>query len=86
MGGAHLGLIQEVTKEPTATSKALQASLASVKVSVHDSTIRRRLGNNGIHGRVPGQKPLLSRKNTKARLTFAKTHLDEPRDVCENIL
>ncbi|KAK3568853.1 hypothetical protein QTP86_018500 [Hemibagrus guttatus] len=27
----------EVTKDPTTTSKELQASLASVKVSVHDS-------------------------------------------------
>ncbi len=34
-------LIQEVTKDPTTTSKELQASLTSVKVSVHDSTIRR---------------------------------------------
>ncbi|KAK3553212.1 hypothetical protein QTP86_031817 [Hemibagrus guttatus] len=39
-------LIQEVTKDPTTTSKELQASLASVKVSVHDSTIRKRLGKN----------------------------------------
>ncbi|KAK3568084.1 hypothetical protein QTP86_030306 [Hemibagrus guttatus] len=46
-------LIQEVTKDPTTTSKELQASFASVKVSVHDSTIRKRLGKNGLHGRVP---------------------------------
>ncbi len=31
-------LIQEVIKEPRTTSKELQASLASIKVSVHDST------------------------------------------------
>ncbi len=37
---AQRRLIQEVTKDPTTTSKELQASLASVKVSVHDSTIR----------------------------------------------
>ena len=49
----HRRLIQEVTKEPRTTSKELQASLASVKVSVHDSTMRQRLGKNGIHGRVP---------------------------------
>ncbi|KAF7645836.1 hypothetical protein LDENG_00197530 [Lucifuga dentata] len=73
---AHRRLIQEVTKEPRTTSKALQASLASVKVSVHDSTIRKRLGKNGIHGRVPRRKPLLTKKNTKARLTFAKKHLE----------
>ncbi len=64
-------LIQEVIKEPRTTSKERQASLASIKVSVHDSTIRKRLGKNGIHGRVPRQKPQLTKKNTKARLTFA---------------
>ncbi|KAK3530705.1 hypothetical protein QTP86_032242, partial [Hemibagrus guttatus] len=58
-------LIQEVTKDPTTTSKELQASLASVKVSVHDSTIRKRLGKNGLHGRVPRRKPLLSKKEHK---------------------
>ncbi len=60
---AQRRLVQEVTKDPTTTSKELQASLASVKVSVHDSTIRKRLGKNGLHGRVPRRKPLLSKKN-----------------------
>lgn len=36
------GLIQEVTKTPRITSKELQAFLASVDVSVCDSTIRTR--------------------------------------------
>ncbi|KAK3545499.1 hypothetical protein QTP70_007745 [Hemibagrus guttatus] len=40
---AQRQLIQEVTKNPTTTSKELQASLASVKAGVHDSTIRKRL-------------------------------------------
>lgn len=37
------GCIQEVAKEPRATPKELQDSLASVKVKVHDSAIRKRL-------------------------------------------
>ncbi|KAK3535338.1 hypothetical protein QTP70_008566 [Hemibagrus guttatus] len=78
-------LIQEVTKDPI-TSKELQASLASVKESVHDSTIRKRLGKNGLHGRVPRRKPLLSKKNIKARLIFARKHLDDPQDFGENTL
>ncbi|KAK3513490.1 hypothetical protein QTP70_015502 [Hemibagrus guttatus] len=59
---AQRQLIQEVTKDPITTSKELQASLASVKVSVCDSTIKKRLGKNGLHGRVPRQKMLLSKK------------------------
>uniref|UniRef100_A0A672RPG4 Uncharacterized protein n=1 Tax=Sinocyclocheilus grahami TaxID=75366 RepID=A0A672RPG4_SINGR len=60
-----IGSIYQVIKEPRTTSKELQASLASIKVRVHDSTIRKRLGKNSIHGRVPRQKPLLTKKNTK---------------------
>ncbi len=78
--------IQEVIKESRTTSKELQASLASIKVSVHDSTIRKRLGKNGIHGRVPRQNPLLIKKNTKSHLTFAKIYLDNPQDFWPNIL
>ncbi len=73
-------------KEPRTTSKELQASLASIKFSVHDSTIRERLGKNGIHGKVPRQKPLLTKKNTKACLTFAKQYLYYPQDFLANIL
>ncbi len=65
-------LIQEVIKEPRTTSKELQASLPSIKISVLDSTIRKRLSKNGIHGRVSRLKPLLTKKNTKAHLTFVK--------------
>ncbi len=83
---AQRRLIQEVTKDPKTTSKELQASLASVKVSVHDSTIRKRLGRNGLHGRVPRPKPLLSKNNIKARLSFARKHLDDPQDFWENTL
>ncbi len=83
---AQWQLIQEVIKEPRTTSKELQASLASIKVNVHDSTIRKRLGKNGIHRRVPRQKPLLTKKNTKARLTFAKKYLDYPQDFWTNIM
>ncbi len=83
---AQWRLIQDVIKEPRTTSKELHASLASIKVSVHDSTIRKRLGKNSIHWRVPGQKPLLTKKNTKVRLNFAKKYLDYPQDFWANIL
>ncbi len=83
---AQRQLIQEVIKEPRTTSKELQASLASIKFSVHDSTIRKRLGKNSIRGRVPRQKPLLTKNNTKAHLTFANKYLGYPQDFWTNIL
>ncbi len=80
-------LLQEVIKEPRTACKELQASLdTSIKVSVHDSTIRKRLCKSGVCERVPRQKPLLTKKNTKARLTFAKKYLDYPQDFWANIL
>ncbi|KAK3562775.1 hypothetical protein QTP86_007093 [Hemibagrus guttatus] len=73
-------------KRPHNNIQRTAASLASVKVSVHDSTIRKRLGKNGLRGRVPRRKPLLSKKNIKARLSFARKHLDDPQDFWENTL
>ncbi len=51
-----------------------------------DSTIRKRLGKNAIHGRVPRQKPLLTKKNTNAHLTFAIKYLEYPQDFWANII
>uniref|UniRef100_A0A8C4SHN1 Transposase Tc1-like domain-containing protein n=1 Tax=Erpetoichthys calabaricus TaxID=27687 RepID=A0A8C4SHN1_ERPCA len=79
------GRTTKITPRAT-TSKELQASLASIKVSVHDSTIRKRLGKNGLHGRCPRRKPLLSKKNIRARLNFAKKHLNDCQDFWENTL
>ncbi|KAG5841945.1 hypothetical protein ANANG_G00172420 [Anguilla anguilla] len=76
---AQRQLIREVTKDPGRTSKELQASLASAKVSVHESTIRKRLLKNGIHGRVARRKPLLTKRNINARLTIAKKPQDDPQ-------
>ncbi|KAK3538569.1 hypothetical protein QTP86_006655 [Hemibagrus guttatus] len=69
---AQRQLIQDVTKDPTTTSKELQASLASVKVSVHDSTIRKRLGKNGLHGRVPRRKTAAEQKEHKGSSQFCQ--------------
>lgn len=57
--------ISEVRKEPRMTSKELQASLASIKVSVHDYTIRKRLRKNGINERFQRKKPLLIKNSAK---------------------
>lgn len=40
------------------------------------STVKRRLSNAGLNGRRPVCKPLISEKNRRARLTFAREHLN----------
>lgn len=49
---AHWQLIREVTGRLKTTCKELQASLASVKICVQQSTIRKRLGNKNTTGRL----------------------------------
>ncbi len=71
---ARWRLIQKVIKEPRTTSIKL-ALLASIKVSIHDSTIRKRLGKNGIHGK--GKATADQKKHSK----FSAPLLEMPQRV-----
>ena len=76
----------EGRNDPHIMSKDLQASLALANVSVHASTIRKMLNKKGVHGRTARRKPLLSKKNTSARLKLANDHLEDPEGNCKNVL
>ncbi|KAJ4939397.1 hypothetical protein JOQ06_028846 [Pogonophryne albipinna] len=75
---AQRRMLNEVKKNPRVSARDLKKSLAHANISVDESTIRKTLNKNGVHGRTPRRKPLLSRKNIAARLKFAKEHLDVP--------
>lgn len=79
-------ILREVKKNPRVSAKDLQKSLAQSNISVHTSTICKTMAKNGVHGRTPRRKPLLSKKNIVARLMFAKRHLDTPQKFWQNIL
>uniref|UniRef100_A0A8C5P6E3 Transposase n=1 Tax=Leptobrachium leishanense TaxID=445787 RepID=A0A8C5P6E3_9ANUR len=79
-------MLNEVKKNPRVSAKDLQKSLAHANIFVDTSTIRKTLNKNGVHGRTPRRKPLLSKKNIAARLKFAKEHLDVPQHYWQNIL
>ncbi|GBM40318.1 Transposable element Tcb1 transposase [Araneus ventricosus] len=49
-------------------------------------TIRRRLETAGLHGRRPVKKPMISTKNGKARVTWAKVHKDWTKKEWEDVL
>ena len=68
------------------TAKDLKASLELANISVHESTIRKTLNKQGIYGRTPRRKPLLTKKNIAARLKFAKEHSDTPQRYWQNVL
>ncbi|KAJ4924663.1 hypothetical protein JOQ06_003615 [Pogonophryne albipinna] len=79
-------LNEEVKKNPRVSARDLKKSLAHANISVDESTIRKTLNKNGVHGRTPRRKPLLSRKNIAARLKCAKEHLDVPQHYWQHIL
>ena len=79
-------ILNEVKKNPRASTKDLQKSLEHANISVDESTICKTLNNNGVHGMTPWKKLLLSKKNIAARLKFAKQHLDVPQRYWLNIL
>ncbi|KAJ4932267.1 hypothetical protein JOQ06_010692 [Pogonophryne albipinna] len=76
---AQRRMLNEVKKNPRVSARDLKKSLAHANISVDESTIRKTLNKNGVHGRTPRRKPLLSRKNIAARVKFAKEHLDVPQ-------
>ncbi len=83
---AQWRLIQEVIKEPRTTSKELQASLAAIKVSVHDSTIRKRLGKNRHPWESSKAKAIADQKEHKVSSHICQKYLDYPQDFWANIL
>ena len=55
-------ILNEVKKNPRASSKDLHKSLKHANISVDESTIRKTLNKNVVHGRTPLTKPQLSKK------------------------
>ena len=58
---ARKALIREETKRPKITLKGLQSSTVEIGVSVHRTTLSRRLLRAGLYRRVARKKPLLKR-------------------------
>uniref|UniRef100_A0A8K9WUL8 Transposase Tc1-like domain-containing protein n=1 Tax=Oncorhynchus mykiss TaxID=8022 RepID=A0A8K9WUL8_ONCMY len=79
-------MLNEVKKNPRVLAKDLQKSLEDANISVDESKIRKTLNRNGVHGRSPRKKPLLSKKTIAVHLKFAKEHLGVPQFYWQNIL
>lgn len=60
-------------KHPQATSKEVKVHM---ELDINPSTGRRRILQAAIQSFRPAKKPFISKENQKARLTFARTHLD----------
>uniref|UniRef100_A0A8C5MUE3 Transposase Tc1-like domain-containing protein n=1 Tax=Leptobrachium leishanense TaxID=445787 RepID=A0A8C5MUE3_9ANUR len=75
-----------VKKTPFTTVGQIKNTLQEVGVCVSKSTMKRRLHQSEYRGFTTRCKPLVSLKNRKARLEFAKQHLTKPSQFWNKIL
>lgn len=76
-------IIRCVKKDPFITSKRIKNDL---NIDVDTSTIRKTLIGEEFRARSARKVPLLSKKNIKQRLEFAKNHINWPKEKWRNIL
>ena len=74
------------TRNPWDSAKAFQEQLRDAGITLSESTIRRRLNENGLNGKFAANKPLISKKNAIKRLNFAKEHIGKPLSFWKNIV
>uniref|UniRef100_A0A8C5MWS3 Transposase n=1 Tax=Leptobrachium leishanense TaxID=445787 RepID=A0A8C5MWS3_9ANUR len=79
-------LKRRVKKSPCVTAEELRKDLSDVGTEVSAQTIRRTLRNEGLHARTPRRTPLLSPKNKKSRLQYAKSHVDKAQKFWDSVL
>lgn len=65
-------IVREVLKDPFSTSTSIKANLS---LDISARTIRRRLQDHNLHGRIARKVPLLSAKNIKQRIEFATSNI-----------
>jgi transposase len=73
-------------RKASAKALALKRAPNFVKNRISKNTVKRRLVEAGLNGRVARKKPLLSKKNIKARYQWAKDHLDWTEDDWKNVI
>ena len=72
---------------PRLTAVDIKSEISSLYgINVHVSTVKRRLKDVSLYGRRPAKKPFVSAKNRKARIEFAKNHIEWKTEQWENVL
>lgn len=80
-------LMRKVEENRHKSSLQLAQELESqTGVTVSRHTIRRTLQRNGMHGCRPRRKPFLKPMHKKARLEFARAHVDKGQHYWDSIL
>lgn len=79
-------LVREAKRNPTVTLTELRKSAADTGVEVHESTISRTLHKSGLFGRVARKKPFLKPSHKRARLEFARAHINDTQEQWSKVL
>uniref|UniRef100_A0A3B1IQX0 Transposase Tc1-like domain-containing protein n=1 Tax=Astyanax mexicanus TaxID=7994 RepID=A0A3B1IQX0_ASTMX len=79
-------IVLAVKKNPKTTVSQITSDLHRAGVKVSQSTVRRRLREQTYGGHTARCKPLISSKNRKARLEFARKYRDEPQTFWNTVL
>lgn len=72
--------IRQVNINPRTTRKEIQAELEASGIRVTKQTVSNILHEGGLKGCRPRKTPFLKTRHVKARLEFAKAHLDKGND------
>ncbi|XP_037821145.1 uncharacterized protein LOC119610115 [Lucilia sericata] len=80
-------IVRNVRKNPTASDVKISEEISQTSgINVSASTVRRALNANGLHGRAPRRKPLISKVNQKRRLDFAKKYRNHGNQFWNNTI
>src|SRR4029434_9171588 len=71
---------------PMVTLAELQRSCVDMGETSRRTTITATLHRSGLYGRVARWKPLLSARHIKARIEFAKKHMEDSQTMRNKIL
>lgn len=73
--------------DPFKSSTAIQKDISTkFGINISSRTVRRRLNEKNLRGCIVQHKPLVSKKNLRSRILFAREHINKPMIFWKNTL
>lgn len=79
-------VVQEAKKNPRITTRDILMNLSNSGTNISRQTIQRTLHKAVLYGCQQRRTPPLQDRHTKARIAFAKAHLDKEESIWSSIL
>lgn len=76
-------IIREIKKNPRTTIREIKEGL---DLDISDRTIRRRLAERDLKSYFAKKRPMISARNKKKRLQFAKDHVNKPLEFWKRVI